>query len=286
MNLSKLEKINASAYQYYCSQVTQFKKICAPLELISIPHFGYLRIFNNGNYLHVSTHDNFVKNMYISIPNIGKYFSKQVDITYKNPCREFFVDNDITLFKKKEDPIVKLVFDLNIWHFYHFWNINNRILNIYYFAMRREDIYAHDFFIENRLLLRKFIKYFNYKTEFHLISSSDQTKLGHFDNSFEFHGKSDDQLIESKIQLFLQAIRTDKKLIQGRYGKVKLTKREIQCLDYLAIGYGMKGLANILDISPRTVESHINNAKLKTGYDKQLLLTQFIKEFKEYNPLT
>lgn len=43
----------------------------------------------------------------------------------------------------------------------------------------------------------------------------------------------------------------------------KLTIREIQCLYYLCRGYGHKAIGNQLEISSRTVETHIINAKTK-----------------------
>jgi len=117
-----------------------------------------------------------------------------------------------------------------------------------------------------------------------MIEDGDSSHFAHLEQSFDFHQKSIEHLTTEKVSQFLQEINIEKKLIQGKHGAVKLAKREIECLDYLALGYGMKGVANILDLSPRTVELYINNAKLKTGYPtKQLLLTQFIKDFKNYS---
>ncbi|KTD25668.1 helix-turn-helix transcriptional regulator [Legionella maceachernii] len=43
----------------------------------------------------------------------------------------------------------------------------------------------------------------------------------------------------------------------------RLTPREIQCLYYLSRGHGYKTIGNQLEISHRTVETHITNAKTK-----------------------
>lgn len=42
-----------------------------------------------------------------------------------------------------------------------------------------------------------------------------------------------------------------------------LTRRELQCLFYLAKGYSAKKIAKKFNISPRTVETHVNNLKDK-----------------------
>jgi DNA-binding CsgD family transcriptional regulator len=44
-----------------------------------------------------------------------------------------------------------------------------------------------------------------------------------------------------------------------------LTQREKQCLTYLAKGYNSKQIAKKLSISPRTIEFHLDNIKLKSG---------------------
>lgn len=44
-----------------------------------------------------------------------------------------------------------------------------------------------------------------------------------------------------------------------------LTKRETECLFYLAEGYTAKEMAQVLNLSPRTVEGYIENMKHKIG---------------------
>ncbi len=44
----------------------------------------------------------------------------------------------------------------------------------------------------------------------------------------------------------------------------KLSRRELQCLFYLIQGHSAKSIAKHFNLSPRTIESHIENIKLKT----------------------
>jgi DNA-binding CsgD family transcriptional regulator len=55
--------------------------------------------------------------------------------------------------------------------------------------------------------------------------------------------------------------------IQSDNGLVILTKRESDCIRFLAQGKSMKESAKLLKLSPRTVESYINNVKNKTGFN-------------------
>lgn len=44
---------------------------------------------------------------------------------------------------------------------------------------------------------------------------------------------------------------------------IKISRREFECLYYLVRGKTMKGIAREMGGSPRTVEEHINQLKLK-----------------------
>lgn len=73
-------------------------------------------------------------------------------------------------------------------------------------------------------------------------------------------------------------------LVNGQ--KINITHREFECLQYLGLGYSIKSLANKLEISPRTVETHIQNLKWKTGmFSKEQLVKEFcVSNFILTNP--
>ena len=54
-------------------------------------------------------------------------------------------------------------------------------------------------------------------------------------------------------------------MLPSDYGEITITKRELQCLRLLATGKTNRGIAKVLCISARTVESHLNSLRLKTG---------------------
>ncbi|WP_231289191.1 helix-turn-helix transcriptional regulator [Rickettsia bellii] len=61
----------------------------------------------------------------------------------------------------------------------------------------------------------------------------------------------------------------------GKYNK--LSYRETECIIYyLSLGNSMKEIGSILNLSPRTVEHHLNSIKQKTGL---LYKSQLVKEF-------
>lgn len=54
-----------------------------------------------------------------------------------------------------------------------------------------------------------------------------------------------------------------------------LSEREIRCLALLNRGLGYKSIARELEISPRTVEYHLNNIKTKIGLNDRAALIQY-----------
>lgn len=55
----------------------------------------------------------------------------------------------------------------------------------------------------------------------------------------------------------------------------KATNRELECLHYFAIGKSSSEIGELLDISKRTVESHIKNIKSKVGVKKTTALIYY-----------
>lgn len=55
----------------------------------------------------------------------------------------------------------------------------------------------------------------------------------------------------------------DKYFLNGKYRDIYLSKRQYECLKYLAQGNKIKAVAKILAISPKTVESHLELIKRK-----------------------
>jgi len=50
----------------------------------------------------------------------------------------------------------------------------------------------------------------------------------------------------------------------GEFQDISFSKREAQCMKYIAIGKSSKEIARILSLSPRTIETHLDNIKRKT----------------------
>jgi DNA-binding CsgD family transcriptional regulator len=56
----------------------------------------------------------------------------------------------------------------------------------------------------------------------------------------------------------------------------KLTKRELECIQLIMRGRTAKEMADVLGLSPRTVEFYINNIKSKIGCSKKSKIVDYI----------
>lgn len=66
--------------------------------------------------------------------------------------------------------------------------------------------------------------------------------------------------------------------IQRTYHQVGLSKRESECVYLLLRGCSSKEIANKLGLRPRTVDSYIDNAKIKLNVDTRMQLTSYIRD--------
>ena len=87
----------------------------------------------------------------------------------------------------------------------------------------------------------------------------------------------------NKIQTTSSGMINFSDLIQGEMPDKKiekkclsLTKRELDCLNNLVLGYSTKEIAKVLGLSPRTVEDYLQNAKDKLRCSKKSEVIQIM----------
>ncbi|OGT22550.1 MAG: hypothetical protein A3C55_00025 [Gammaproteobacteria bacterium RIFCSPHIGHO2_02_FULL_42_13] len=55
----------------------------------------------------------------------------------------------------------------------------------------------------------------------------------------------------------------------GRYKYLMFSKREVECIYYLIRGLSAKQIGRVLNLSSRTIETHVYNIKKKIGGQKK-----------------
>ena len=127
----------------------------------------------------------------------------------------------------------------------------------------------------------EFVQFFNASaSEIINCDTRNQDKLGFYKNVHIMHEALFENAFSKNetisINNFLEALRKKSKHLH----KVKpefayLTPREQECLSYLAKGDTAKEVARNLEISPRTVETHLKTIKCKTGFHSRSQLVKF-----------
>ena len=68
--------------------------------------------------------------------------------------------------------------------------------------------------------------------------------------------------------------------IKGELGVANLTAKEVEVLNLLVRGMSGKDIAQALNRSNRTIETHIASMRTKTGFKKSKLVTEALIRFK------
>ncbi|WP_341793687.1 helix-turn-helix transcriptional regulator [Rickettsia endosymbiont of Ceutorhynchus obstrictus] len=271
--MASLIEINASAYQYYLYTQERLLQIHNHLQNLGIPFMAYGKIFKNGTYLPLITNTaaEFLQIYFSTIKNNGFTYTNIINQTTNAKCNYVFFSNDINCFDKRKDPIMYLMYDFNLWkNILMIYKLTNlEFIECYMFGVEGNTAQATNFYLNNMPLLEHGIDYFNCKAK-DLIDTSDKKKLAYFKQKLNFNIVEQEELILQQSKQFALNTKFN--------NNSKLSLREIDCLYHLSLGNSMKEIGRILNLSPRTVEHHLNNVKQKTGLlYKSQLVSEFLK---------
>lgn len=278
-----VENQNKTAFEYHNQVFGEFKEICAPIYGIGIDNFGYMKIFPDGTYLSLMDYPEYQKHYFSSIKKNSTVFLESVDERLLNKRLGFAsldtsrITRDST--RSNSDTIIHLLDDYGVSRIFSFYKINKDYIEWFSFCLNKSSSSNPQFFLNNSFLLEEFIRYFNYKS-IHLRDTKNKKKLGIFEQNYQLNMQSAEDKLSQNITNFLQQIHfTDCGMKDFNGDQVKLSHREIECLEYLALGYSVKEIASNINLSPRTVESYIEHSKHKTGFHfKSDLIKNFIKQ--------
>ncbi|MBS0272533.1 MAG: LuxR family transcriptional regulator [Proteobacteria bacterium] len=264
----KKDTLNLSSLQFNLSCALFVEDVCQPLfKAFGITHFGCLRIFENGQILRIANNENWTQS----------YFQ-----------HEFY--NDLDLYNMKHVPINEQRFasiigtpqsehckmlhsEFNIWNFMLIYERFSTYGDFWFFGTTRDNSQIINFYINNMNVLQHFILYFKNRAE-HLYDIRDSSKL----ISTQITPLKENIIEEIDIHNFLQKIPHAKHYLNGKHSGKFLSRREADCLLLFAQGRSMKEIGEHMGLSPRTIETHINNIKNKVDcHTKGELISIFSK---------
>jgi len=105
---------------------------------------------------------------------------------------------------------------------------------------------------------------------------NDQALSQEFEKAYEIPNNLPEPSLDQKPKILFKDLKINQFYFNEADKKTYFTKKEILCLIYLVRGCSIKQIADILQLSPRTIETHLNNVKLKSR------LTNLIEVRKRY----
>lgn len=227
------------------------------MDTLSIRWFEYNRLYKDGNRFYISNNkkwfEYFIKNNF------------QDDVEY-NQVLWGGMKRKYTLWVGlQENKVLSGYFRNNMWNGLNYtFKKEENYLDLFSFSSTIEEKQVNNIYINSKDILNKAILVFN--NEIH-----KELPLG--DDSFLLKPRShkgllldDAPLISTEmIDNFYEQTKIDRYYFNIGSEEFYLTRMEFLCLTLISHGDSIKGVANKCSISPRTVESHINSIKLKTG---------------------
>lgn len=270
--MDRLVELNQPSYQYYKACFLTFLDIYAPLISLGINFFGYIKLFNDGSYLSFATNEEFMKNYFINVQSQGITSTLQIETTLLKENRHFMFSHSITSFDYNKDALMHLFYKHHIWPIYAIYKNNKEYIEIYSFKTDLLSEYFEKFFLDTKILLEHFCLYFNERAS-DLINADDRKKRAWFQQQFNFSTLSYEDKWAQQAEQFLLETRLQHLSLQENNQKIIFSRREMECLQYLALGKSAKEIARDLSISPRTVEFYLQNTRKKSGLKKEQLFT-------------
>jgi DNA-binding CsgD family transcriptional regulator len=239
--------------------------ICEPLQkYLQIAHFSFVRIYDNGERAHLSMN-----------PELQEFFYKKFH-TYVQ--RDNLTNNTKGLhngYTRWDDMFTFELFSdvkqyFNTANGLVLVNKENDFVELMFIGGIAADLEGTERYIAHLDLLEQFLVYFKQRAAHLLTKAEKQRILTPATPVTTPLPKIYSSLTSARRQQFLQELNSD---------RLKITPREHECLQYIAQGLSMKQIAEQCgNISPRTVEHHLENIKSKFGCNK---MTQVINKASE-----
>lgn len=250
--------LNHEALKHNYSAQELINSLCQPVfDNFPIKNFWYIRLYPDSSFIQLSNDISWQQCCWEN-----NYFD-----TYQAFCKINSFGNDLA---HKEDFIINTeemapgLMDnaskhYNIFNNYNFITKQNDHLEILGFATNNNISFPTTFFAKNGSYLKLFGRFFREKAQ-HIIASSPLV-------SFKQKTKDHYQMCNNRsaTERFLKAINYSRYSFVLNDKNIELSKREYETLLHYTQGKTAKEIGKDLTLSPRTIESYINNIKNKAG---------------------
>lgn len=254
----------------------ELAEICQPLELIGINHFTYQKSFNDGSRINLSSKPQWIEDYY----NLKLYESSlfEAKSTLYKPYHEIWIgDYDLEVYR-----CGKLRY--NNSHSITITEPQSNSCEFYLFSATEDNLQVIEFLSRNVDILYHFILYFKDRAGY-LLKNAHKYKLSLNTIRVPYHDLLlaregfNNSMLERKKE-FLRETQIYRYIFgEKEHPKAKLSKREIDCVLHLLDNKTAEETAALMDISRRTVESYLENIKIKLNCTNKVELYRKLKKY-------
>ncbi|MCC8399085.1 MAG: helix-turn-helix transcriptional regulator [Rickettsia endosymbiont of Platyusa sonomae] len=237
---------------YNLQILDQLKTIASPIENYGIQFLTFRRIYTDGKLIHFSNNEvwldhSFDHQLWQSTSSLKRISKIGLDKQYAHVW-----DNNA----HTTDHVYNAMYQHNLWHGLTLYDRRQNYVDLWAFATDRNNTEILDFYINELNIIKKFILYLQ-----------DKTYSIFFPTNVDVFIKTDKtiNLVNKENSIYhTENIFNIKKYYLDFEKKIYLTNQEFLCVYYLSKGKSFKEIANLLNISPRTVEDHIHSVQRKS----------------------
>ena len=260
---------------YVFSTLPEVIEICRFLLPYGITNFFYMRVFDDHKLFAL-----------INNPDYLKYFVKK-EYKLTPPIPPFCLREKFFYLGLPQDssPFNQVYYEarnlFNIDHIIYLIERYDDYYDTYSFASTPNNPQIINFYLNNMELLEKFKFFFKEKAA-KLIERSYENRVIIPPEKRPSFGGLNNPVNKNDMdypQGLLPQMSIRHYNIDYHNKKISLTQREIESIQCLCHGYSIKEAARHLAISPRTVESYLNNVKDKLNLQKKSELIDIIEKF-------
>jgi DNA-binding CsgD family transcriptional regulator len=258
MNIKKLIQahptFNASA---------EIKAICAPLKMLGIVYFSHAHIDKQNTLSGLGNIPEFVR-LYFE----KGYYNFDVHMN-KALSGETYVLWDTVQRVKQSEAMHQDFMSFNQGHTFSIIDKHEGGTDAFHFAAKLGNDAMNGKYFQLLGHLKQFIQYFKAKVaEDKVLTQAYKLKIPLMDSKGSY--QTNDVELGVNIEEFSREIQSSRTFIKNL--NQYLTKRELECLQCLALGKTYEETANILNITTRTVKAHVTAVKVKMNCDTQFQL--------------
>lgn len=243
---------------YDRSVQSKLEEICAPLKLLGISNFSYAKITKDKKFLRMGTYapytDLFFKLELFNHPQNSRGLANPKTFVTEEQTRIF-------LWNTSDLVLSQLRLNVDMWNGANIYFTHKEYIEAWSFGGTPQDTRLPNFIVNNMDVLQRFMAYFRTSAK-DLIDGSKTIDI-QFAEIIPPEFDPDLKALDD----FMKLISTNKYLITKGNNNFYLTIREMECLLLRNQGLTAKESARKLNVSYRTVETYLNNIKIKSGVD-------------------